>query len=136
MKLFASGTAVVMVLIGGCAVDGGTPGLGDDAGLVDLSGLTLLESGEAECDGIVQVDSANLEGDGEGLGGGFVVEAGQNAVFEFEEAANEDIDWACVGDDGRSDVANAECPDGTSHVRVTRARTGGEVLFECYGAGA
>ena len=32
-----------------------------------------------------------------------------------------------------TDRETVECPDETSHVRITRASTGNEFLFECYG---
>lgn len=132
-KLLASGAAALLVwVLGGCAVEPFTPGLGEESGSADLSGLTLLESDEADCDGMVQVDSDPLEDDGDGLGGEFFVQAGQNTVFELDDD-EEDMDWACVSEDGDSDVETLECPDGATHVRITRAGDGGEVLFECYG---
>ena len=34
---------------------------------------------------------------------------------------------------GKADRNSVECPEETSHVRITRASTGSEFLFECYG---
>lgn len=130
-KLLASGASALLVLftLGGCETMSTTPGLGDDADMTDLSGLTLLESDESECDGILQVDS---DEDDDDLGDGRFVETGQNATFELD-GDDEDLDWACVGEDGDSADDTLECPDGATHVRITRAREDDEVLFECYG---
>jgi len=130
-KLLTScGLLLSLSLLAACATT--TPGLGDEAGNRSLpSGLTLLDSDEGECDGAVQVGEEMLEDEGDGLDNSFLVEAGENATFELE-SGHEDIEWACVDDDS-SEIESLECPSDASHVRITRATDGGELLFECYG---
>lgn len=129
--LVSCAVALAVALIAGCATT--TPGLGDDAGNAILpSGVTLLDSDEDECDGTLQVSEEGIDGEGEGLEDEFFVQAGENATFELD-GADEEIDWACVDEDGDSDEESMECPDGASHVRITRATSGGELLIECYG---
>lgn len=132
-KLLTScGFLVALSLLAGCAAT--TPGLGDEAGNTSLpSGLTLLDSDESECDGTVQVGDEMIEDDGEGLQSELFVEPGENATFELEEGYDE-IEWACVGgDSSESEVDSMRCPSGATHVRITRATAGGDLLFECYG---
>ena len=130
-KLLTScGLLLALSLLASCAAT--TPGLGDQAGNRSLpSGLSLLDSDQAECDGSVQVAEEMIEDEGEGLDDSFLVEAGENATFEFEDDY-EEIEWACVDDDS-SDVDSMRCPSSATHVRITRATDGGEILFECYG---
>lgn len=130
-KLLTSfGLSLSLVLLAGCAAT--TPGLGSEAGNRSLpSGLTLMDSDEAECDGSVQIAEETIEDEGEGLDDSFLVEAGENATFELE-GGYEEIEWACVEDDS-SDVESMRCPRDATHVRITRATDGGELLFECYG---
>ena len=128
--LISCGLVVSLSLLAGCAAT--TPGLGDKAGSTSLpSGLRLLDSTESECDGTVQVGEEMIEGEGEGLQATFLVEPGENATFELEEGYDE-IEWACVGGDS-PEVESMRCPSGATHVRITRATAGGELLFECYG---
>lgn len=126
--LTGCGFLVSLSLLAGCATT--TSGLGERAGTTSLpSGLTLLDSDKGECNGTVQVGGESIEGDG--LKAEFFVEPGQNATFELERGYD-DIAWACV--DGASPkVDELRCPRGATHVRITRASTGGELLFECYG---
>ena len=126
------GLMVALSLLASCAAT--TPGLGYEAGNRSLpSGVTLLDSDEAECDGAVQVGEEMIEDEGEGLDDAFLVEAGENATFELEDDF-EEIEWACVDDDS-SEVESMRCPRDATHVRITRATDGGEMLFECYGDG-
>lgn len=127
--LIGGGLALSVTLLAGCVVS--TPGLGDESGSALLAGLTLLESDEEECDGTVQVAEGGIEDDYEDLEDGSFVEPGENAVFELEDD-DEDIEWACIEDD-ESQVDEITCPAGASHVRITRAMDGGEVLVECFG---
>ena len=130
-KLLTScGLLLALSLLAGCAAT--TPGLGDQAGTTSLpSGLTLLDSDEGECDGTVQVGGDTIEDDGDGLQAELFVDPGENATFELEEDY-EEIEWACVGGDS-PEVDSMRCPRGATHVRITRAAAGGELLFECYG---
>lgn len=124
------GLSVSLSVLAGCAAT--APGLGDEAGSTTLpSGLTLLDSDEASCDGTIQVADEMIDTRGDGLESSLYVEAGENATFELEEDYDE-LEWACVGS-GSADVDTMRCPEGTSYVRITRASTGGELLFECYG---
>lgn len=124
------GLLMPLSLLAACAAT--APGLGDQAGNTTLpSGLTLLDSDEASCDGTVQVAEEMVEGQGGGLEREFFVEPGENATFELDERYDE-IEWACI-DSGSPDVDSMRCPRDTDYVRITRATTGGELLFECYG---
>jgi len=124
------GLLLPLYLLAACVAT--APGLGDEAGSTTLpSGLTLLDSDESSCDGTVQVANEMIEGGDGGLHDQHFVEPGENATFELAERYDE-IEWACV-DQGSPDVDSMRCPRGTSHVRITRATTGGELLFECYG---
>lgn len=123
------GLLVPLSLLAACAAT--TPGLGDEAGNTTLpSGLELLDSDEGSCDGTVQVADEMVEGSA-GLEREYFVEPGENATFELDERYDE-IEWACIGS-GSSDVDSMRCPRGTGYVRITRATSGGELLFECYG---
>ncbi|HEX2138992.1 MAG TPA: hypothetical protein VHG33_04690 [Woeseiaceae bacterium] len=123
--------ALAAALIAGCATT--TPGLGDESGNATLpSGVTLLDSDEDECDGTLQVSEDGIDGEGDGMGDAFVVEAGENATFQLD-GDDEEIEWACVDEDGDADEESMDCPSGATHVRVTRANSGGELLVECYG---
>jgi hypothetical protein len=129
--LVTCGLALWMALIAGCATT--NPGLGDEAGNATLpSGVTLLDSDDGECEGAVQVSEHGIDGEGEGLDDEFYVEAGENATFELD-GDDEEIEWACVSDDGDFDEESMDCPSGATHVRITRASTGDELLVECYG---
>lgn len=128
-KLLSSCAFLIgLSLMAGCATT--TSGLGDEAGTVRLpSGLTLLDSDTDDCDGTVQLGDEMIEG--RGLREEFFVDAGQNATFELERGYDE-IEWVCV--EGSSPrVESVRCPSGTTHLRLTRAAAGGELLFECYG---
>lgn len=128
--LISCGAFVSLALMAGCATT--SPGLGHSSGNASLpSGLRLLDSDDSSCDGTVQVGEENLEGHGDGLDGAFVVDAGENATFEFNEDEDE-FQWACVGA-GSPDAASIRCPRDSTHVRITRATSGGDLLFECYG---
>ena len=128
--LTGCGFLVSLSLLAGCAAT--TPGLGNEAGNTRLpSGLTLLDSDKGECDGTVQLADDMIENAGEGLQADFFVEPGENATFELEEEYGE-IEWACVGGDS-AEVESMRCPRGATHVRITRATDGGELLFECFG---
>jgi hypothetical protein len=95
------------------------------------TGITLLESDRNECDGSVAIDESLVAS---ARRADLVIQRGANATFEIDADSDEDveIEWTCVG---ASDTERntAECPEETSHVRVTRAATGDEFLLECYG---
>ena len=128
--MMCCGLLLPLSLLAACATT--TAGLGDEAGNTSLpSGLRLLDSDESSCDGTVQIADEMIDSRDSGLEEEFFVEPGENATFELD-ARYDEIEWACIGGDS-SDVDSMRCPDGTSHVRVTRATSGGELLFECYG---
>lgn len=119
---------VFAVLGAGCA----TTTTGDDARTARLpTGVTLLESDRNECAGTVTIDETAIAGT---RADDLVIQRGQNAIFEVDGDADEDveIEWACVGT-AAADRNSVECPEETSHVRITRESTGNEFLLECYG---
>ena len=129
--LVSGGLALSVALIAGCMTT--SPGLGDDAGNAALpTGISLLDSDEGECDGSLQVSEDGIDGEGDGPGDAFMVDAGENATFRLD-GEDEEIEWACVEADGDADEEGMDCPSGATHVRITRAASGGELLVECYG---
>lgn len=129
--LVSCGMALSVALIAGCMTT--SPGLGEEAGNAALpDNASLLDSDEGECEGALQVSEAGIDGEGEALGDSFLVDAGENATFELDGEEAE-IEWACVDEDGDSDEESMDCPSGATHVRITRATSGGELLVECYG---
>lgn len=116
------------VLAAGCA----TVSTDDDARSARLpTGVTLLESDRNDCAGAIAIDERSIRGS---RSADLVVQRGQNATFEVDADADDDveIEWTCVGA-ADTDRDSVECPEDTSHVRITRASTGSEFLFECYG---
>ena len=113
--------SVSMTIASGCTLMAES---GDDTQSASLpTGVTLLESDNNECAGAVAIDEDSIAGS-----------RGENAVFEIEVAEGDavDIDWICVGV-ADADEETVECPDDTSHIRITRALTEDEFLLECYG---
>lgn len=95
------------------------------------TGVTLLASDRDDCAGAIAIDDRVIRSSARA---DLVVQRGQNATFEIDADDNDDIDieWTCVGA-ADTDRSSVECPEETSHVRITRATTGGEFLLECYG---
>jgi hypothetical protein len=95
------------------------------------TGVTLLDSDRKECDGSVAVDERAVS---KARRSDLVLQRGQNAIIEVDANANDDVEigWTCVGSE-RTARNTAECPDETSHVRITRDSTGDDFLIECYG---
>jgi len=121
--------AAFAALSAGCA---STTETDEDARSARLpTGVTLLESDRNECEGAVSVDEGVVSN---ARRADLVIQRGQNATFEVDGDANEDIDieWTCVGA-ANADRETVECPEDTTHVRITRASTGDEFLLECYG---
>jgi hypothetical protein len=121
--------AAFAVLSAGCAT---TTTTDEDARATRLpTGVTLLESDRSECAGSVAIAERLVSG---ARRADLVIQPGQNAVFEVDADDENDLDigWTCVGTSD-TDEETVECPDETSHVRVTRASTGNEFVFECYG---
>ena len=120
--------AAFAVLSAGCA---STTTTDDDRTARLPTGITLLESGRAECDGSVTIDESVVAS---ARRADLVIQPGANAIFEIDGENAEDIEleWTCVGDTD-TERNTSECPEDTSHVRITRATTGDEFLLECYG---
>jgi hypothetical protein len=116
------------VLSAGCAL---TTTTDDDRTARLPTGITLLESDRAECDGSVTLDESIVAS---ARRADLVIRPGANATFEIDADNDEDVEveWTCVGD-SNTERNTSECPEDTSHVRVTRASTGDELLLECYG---
>ena len=96
------------------------------------TGVTLLDSDRKECDGSVAVDERAVS---KARRSDLVLQRGQNAIIEVDANSNNDdveIGWTCVGSE-RTARNVAECPDETSHVRITRDSNGDDFLIECYG---
>jgi hypothetical protein len=91
------------------------------------TGVTLLESNEAECIGNIQIDQGSrVVRNQRAL---IVVRAGENATFPLDDTM---VRWTCVAESSaRSHTF--ECPRESSHVRVTRSSVEEDLLFECYG---
>lgn len=122
--------AAAAVLATGCAATSETDA---DARPVRLpTGVTLLDSDRNQCDGSVAIDERAVTS---ARRSDLVVQRGQNAIIEVDADADDDdveIGWTCVG--SASAARNtAECPEETSHVRITRESTGDDFLIECYG---
>lgn len=56
------------------------------------------------------------------------VREGQFVVLEVDDP---NLGWTCLGDSTRSDTM--ECPQDTTHVRISRSIDDDIVLFECFG---
>jgi len=117
------------VLASGCAL---TTTTDDDRSARLPTGVTLLESDRSECEGSVAIDESVVAS---ARRADLVIQRGANATFEID-ADDEDveIEWTCVGAND-TERNTAECPEETSHVRITRAATGDELVLECYGDG-
>lgn len=118
-----------VVLGTGCASVGAN---NDDARTARLpTGITLLDSNREECAGSVTIDESSVAS---ARRSDLVISRGQNAVFEVDENDDDEVavSWTCVGT-ADTDRERVECPDETSHVRITRGSTGDEFLLECYG---
>jgi hypothetical protein len=113
---------------GGCVIATS----GDDARNARLPiGVTLLDSDRGVCAGTVAIDDSSIA---TAQTSALVIQRGQNATFPVDADYDDDVevDWTCVGSASTVEHS-AECPDDTSHVRVTRDLTGSEFLLECYG---
>jgi hypothetical protein len=93
------------------------------------TGLTLLDTDSARCAGSVQVreEQAGRTHESE-----LVLKPGENATFTVDVADGDELEWSCVGEE-RSVSSEVDCPDATSHVRITRRAEGADLALECYG---
>lgn len=119
---------VPFALVSGCALVGTE--VDEDATYAPLpTGVTLLDTEQDECDGIVQVAERTALGRSRD---DLVIRRGQNATFEVDPDDDEVV-WSCIGDTGTDDRDEIDCPDDTSHVRITREAEGDNFVLECYG---
>ncbi len=95
------------------------------------TGVTLLESDRNQCAGAVTIDEDSIAN---ARRSDLVIQRGQNAVFTSDADDRDDveIEWTCVGS-ANADRETAQCPDDTSHVRITRGANDNDFLLECYG---
>lgn len=107
------------VSLAGCV----TTGPSDSTGARLPDGVTLLESDQNRCAGVVHVD--------QGASGSrnIVLRPGQNASFRVSD---ERIEWTCIGETSTTD-GSVVCPSSTSYARITRPAAGEQFLLECYG---
>jgi hypothetical protein len=116
-------------LSAGCVITGAS---GDDARNARLPiGVTLLDIDRGQCAGAVAIDDSSIA---TAQTSALVIQRGQNATFRVDADYDEDVevDWTCIGSASAVEHGT-ECPDDTSHVRITRELTGSEFLLECYG---
>jgi hypothetical protein len=120
--------AAFTVLGAGCATTATDDNDGQSVRLP--TGVTLLDSDRNECAGAVAIDESAL---GSTRRSDLVIERGQNATFEVDADADDDveIEWTCVGA-ADTDRDAIECPDETSYVRIARGADD-EFVLECYG---
>lgn len=85
------------------------------------TGVTLLGSDEADCDGPIQI-----EGDPD-----VQVDPGETTVVVVDD--DDDIDWQCMAE-AIPDAGELDCPAGTSYVRITREQDESDFTMECYGS--
>jgi hypothetical protein len=127
-RAFFPAFLVPFALVSGCALIGAE--VDEDATYAQLpTGVTLLDSEQDECDGIVQVaERTALRRGSDDL----VIRRGQNATFEVD-LEDDDVSWSCIGESGTDERDEVDCPDATSHVRITREAEGDNFVLECYG---
>jgi hypothetical protein len=112
--------AAATATLAGCAT--GTSG--SSTGAVRLpAGVTLLESDQDRCSGVVHLDEGSVRSSRE-----IAIRPGQDAAFRVE---SDRIEWTCIGETTTNSDA-VECPDRTAYVRITRPPAGEEFLVECY----
>jgi hypothetical protein len=102
--------------------------VGENADAARLpTGVTLLKSNDEKCAGTVQLDDESRSG--RSGGPALLVREGENATLRV----NDDIaGWTCVGDSS-AQRESIECPQDTTHLRITRSAIGEDFLLECYG---
>ena len=136
MRKSVSLTLVVaaLVVVGGCATGHNTTAA--NARYAKLpTGVTLLNTDTGRCSGSVQVRE---EQSGRVHEQQLVLAPGENATFPVDARDGDRLSWSCVGDtrsgDTRSVTSNrVDCPDTTSHVRISRRVEGSDLTLECFG---
>ena len=120
-KLFTFFCAATISALAGCAT---TSGSSDNATARLPTGVTLLESDQDRCAGVVHVDDGSVRNSRE-----VAIRPGQDAAFRVDR---DRIEWTCIGESS-TDSDEVDCPERTSYVRITRPAAGEEFLVECYG---
>jgi len=121
--------AAVAAFSSGCAVTSETDASARPVRLP--TGVTLLDSDRNQCNGSVAIDERAVS---KARRSDLVLQRGQNAIIEVDAGTGDDVEigWTCVGS-ATAARNTAECPDETSHVRITRDSTADDFLIECYG---
>jgi len=136
MRKSLSFTLVVAALaaIGGCATSGHNATA--NARYAKLpTGVTLLNTDSGRCSGSVQVRE---EQSGRVHESQLVLAPGENATFPVDVRDGDRLSWSCVGDTRSGDTRTVntnrvDCPDATSHVRISRRAEGSDLTLECFG---
>ena len=121
-----------LVVVGGCATG---PSVANARYAKLPTGVTLLDTDTARCSGSVQVRD---EQSGRVHEQALVLAPGENATFPVDVRDGDHLSWSCVGDTRSGDTRSVsstriECPDATSHVRISRRAEGSDLTLECYG---
>jgi hypothetical protein len=104
---------LLLAFLAGCVVTAERDGL--------PTGVTLLDSEDAYCDGPIEIDADP----------DVVIDQGESATVALDDDDN--VDWECQeGSD--SDDGEFDCPDGTSYVRITREEDDADFTVECFGS--
>jgi hypothetical protein len=123
-----------LVVIGGCETSGHNATA--NARYAKLpTGVTLLNTDTGRCSGSVQVRE---EQSGHVHEQQLVLAPGENATFPVDVRDGDRLSWSCVGDTRTGDTRSVastrvDCPDATSHVRISRRAEGSDLTLECFG---
>lgn len=93
------------------------------------TGVTLLDTDSGRCSGAVQVRE---EQGGRTRDSELLLKPGENATFAIDVSDGDELEWSCIGEE-RSVRSEVDCPDATSHVRITRRAEGADLTLECFG---
>ena len=123
-----------LVVVGGCATSGHNATA--NARYAKLpTGVTLLNTDTGRCTGSVQV---RAEQSGHVHERELVLAPGENATFPVDVRDGDRLSWSCVGDTRSGDTRTVssnrvDCPEATSHVRISRRAEGSDLTLECFG---
>jgi hypothetical protein len=93
------------------------------------TGVTLLDTDSGRCAGAVQVRE---EQGGRSHDSELSLKPGENATFAVAIDDGDRLEWSCIGE-SRTVNNRVDCPDATSHVRISRRAAGDDLTLECYG---
>jgi hypothetical protein len=116
-----------LAVLAGCATSGTNVANSRYARLP--TGVTLLDTDSGRCSGSVQVRE---EQGGRIHDEELVLRPGENATFNVDIRDGDRLEWICIGGT-RSATNRVDCPDATSHVRISRRAEGADLTLECYG---